>query len=177
MSQLFALRYNLSEIRTWANLYPVEDDKRVEKTIAPLVRKRHYFEKEEFVELCRWKTHRSRRLVQSNTEDFIKEVTHTALTTRSERLRIEVLTLLNGVSWPTASVLLHFGYDNLYPILDFRALWSLGVDATKVNYNFDFWWEYTQFCRNLSTAVGVSMRVLDRALWQYSDAKQGKRIL
>ncbi len=65
-------------------------------------------------------------LFSSNPEDFIKDVTHTALITPSERLRIEVLTLLNGVSWPTASVLLHFGYDNLYPILDFRALWSLG---------------------------------------------------
>ena len=104
----------------------------------------------------------------SNSEDFIKGVTHIALTTPNERLRIEVLTLLNGVSWPTASVMLHFGYDNLYPILDFRALWSLGIDASQVNYSFDFWWEYTQFCRNLASEAGVSMRVLNRSLWQYS---------
>jgi hypothetical protein len=131
--------------------------------------------KDEFVELCRWKTPRSQQRVLSNPEDFIKEVTHTSLTTASERLRIGVLTLLNGVSWPTASVLLHFGYDNLYPILDFRALWSLGVDASQVNYCFDFWWEYTQHCRSLATESGVSMRVLDRALWQYSDSNQPKK--
>lgn len=33
--------------------------------------------------------------------------TRVALSTPSERLRIEVLTLLDGVGWPTASVLLH----------------------------------------------------------------------
>jgi hypothetical protein len=112
--------------------------------------------------------------VKSNSEEFIKDVTRIALTAPNEKLRIEVLTLLNGVSWPTASVLLHFGYDNLYPILDFRALWSLGIDASRVNYDFDFWWEYTEHCRKLAQQVGVSMRVLDRALWQYSESNQGK---
>jgi len=75
---------------------------------------------------------------------------------------------MNGVSWPTASVLLHFGYFDLYPVLDFRALWSLGIDSERTEYDFEFWWQYTQFCRELAKDVGVTMRTLDRALWQYS---------
>jgi hypothetical protein len=173
MSKLFTLRFKTSQTHTWAELYPVEFDKRVEEVIGPRVRKRGYFKQDEFIELCHWKTPRSQQRIKSNPEDFIKDVTQTALTTSSERLRIEVLMLLNGVSWPTASVLLHFGYDNLYPILDFRALWSLGVDASQVRYNFDFWWEYTQFCRKLAHDAKVSMRELDRALWQHSKTNQG----
>lgn len=43
-----------------------------------------------------------------------------------------ILTTINGVSWPMASVLLHFGHADRYPILDFRALWSLEVDTPPV---------------------------------------------
>jgi hypothetical protein len=124
--------------------------------------------------MCHWKTPRSKPLVESNLPEFVQAVTQTALSTPDERLLIEVLILLNGVSWPTASVLLHFGYSNLYPILDFRALWSLSIDAATIHYDFDFWWEYTLFCRQLAAEAGVTMRNLDRALWQYSDDHQGK---
>lgn len=86
-------------------------------------------------------------------------------------MRIEVLTLLCGVGWPMASVILHFGYENQYPILDFRALWSLGVDAPN-SYTFQIWEPYTHFTRELADKAGVSMRELDRALSQYSKEKQ-----
>ena len=72
----------------------------------------------------------------SNSADYIKAVTQTALTTSNERLRIEVLLLLGGVRWPTASVLLYFGHAEPQPNLDVRALWSLGLEANKVPYNF-----------------------------------------
>jgi hypothetical protein len=102
--------------------------------------------------------------VASNSADYIKAVTQTALTTSNERLRSEVLLLLNGVRWPTASVILHFCHRDPYPILDYRVLWSLGVSANDVVYNFDLWWAYTQFCRNLAEEANVSMRELDRVL-------------
>lgn len=81
--------------------------------------------------------------------------------------------LLDGVSWPVASVLLHFGSCDRYPILDFRALWSLRIKVPK-QYDFGFWWAYTLYCRSLADEHNVSMRTLDRALWQYSKEKQGE---
>lgn len=75
------------------------------------------------------------------------------------------------MNWPTASVLLHFGARDPYPILDFRALWSLGVKA-PTSYDFELWWEYTCCCRKLARKSGVSMRILDRALWQFSKSNQ-----
>lgn len=44
-------------------------------------------------------------------------------------MRIEVLTVVCGVSWPVASTILHYCVSDDYPILDFRALWSLEMDA------------------------------------------------
>ncbi|MCG2784781.1 MAG: hypothetical protein L6461_06710 [Anaerolineae bacterium] len=168
---MFNLKFSPSEISAWAERYPADTDHQIESAIAPAVHARRYFTRPEFLATCAWKTPRSKPRVASNPEGFIHAVTQTALSTPDERLRIEVLTLLKGVSWPTASVLLHFGHSDPYPILDFRALWSVGMDVLPV-YEFNFWWEYTKFCRMLSKEVGVSMRTLDRALWQYSKENQ-----
>lgn len=172
---MFSLRFDPGEIPLWASRYPIEDDEEVEESVAPKVRNRRYFVKAELQTVCNWKTHRSKSRVAKNTEGYVEEVTRTALSTPDERLRIEVLTLLDGVEWPTASVLLHFGHSDPYPILDFRALWSLGIDKPPIDYDFNFWWQYTQSCRKLAAKTKVSMRTLDRALWQYSKKKQKEK--
>ena len=79
--------------------------------------------------------------------------------------------ILDGVSWPTASVILHFFHRRRYPILDFRALWSVGLEP-PVQYGFNFWWDYVQYCRILARESRVDMRTLDRPLWQYSKERQ-----
>ena len=86
-------------------------------------------------------------------------------------MHIEVLNLSSGVSWPVTSAILHCCYDNLYPVLDSRALWSIGVEKPAV-YDFFFWQTYNTFCRELAERTGMSMRQLDRALWQYSKEHQ-----
>ena len=80
---------------------------------------------------------------------------------------MRVLLLLSGVSWPVASVLLHFCDRAPYPILDVRALESLGVKAPSA-YTFPFWLAYVETTRALSRKTGLSMRDLDRGLWQLS---------
>ncbi len=169
---MFKLRFSTSQLRIWAERYYIENDREIEFLIAPEVHKRGHFTQPEFVQMCRWKSPRSRKTAASNNSDYIEAVTRTALSTKNERLRIEILTLLNGVSWPTASVFLHFCHSDPYPILDFRALWSLGINISDVTYNFDLWWEYTKICRNLALQNNLSMRELDRALWQYSKENQ-----
>ena len=73
---------------------------------------------------------------------------------------------------PTASVLLHLAHRDPYPILDVRAIWSLGVEKQPSSYSFEFWWAYTAKCRSLAMEAGIPMRVLDRALWQFSRENQ-----
>jgi hypothetical protein len=151
-----------------------EAEARIIEETAPIVRKSGYYTKSQFLELCYWKTPRSQRLCAANDEQFIRQVTTLALGEASERLRIEALTLLDGVGWPTASVLLHFGHGQEYPILDVRALWSLNIPGPKGEYKFSFWWDYVQTCRELKEKCGTTMRQLDRALFQYSIENQGQ---
>ena len=133
---------------------------------------RGYFTKGELIVVCRWKTPRSQSRVASNEAAEIEELTRFALSTSSERARIGIMPLLHGVAWPTASVLLHFAHREPYPILDYRALWSLDTDKPPYDYTFPFWIEYVTFCRAVAKQAGRSMRTLDRALWQYSKENQ-----
>lgn len=170
---MFALRFQKSDIPALAARYPAEGDKVIEREVQPRVLRRGYFTRPDFLAVCRWKSPRIVPRCAMNTDEFIESVTRTASSTKDERLRIEVLTLLDGVDWPTASVLLHFGSRDAYPILDFRALWSLGFSKLPT-YENKFWAAYTSHCRALAQEVRVSMRLLDRALWQYSKENQSR---
>lgn len=156
----------------------IEDEQTILKRTAPGIRRRGYVQLEELKAICRWKSARSARHVAKNDPLFVRETTHAALSTPCDRLRIEVLTLLDGVEWPTASVLLHFAAadptrrnEAAYPILDFRALESLGIPKPPP-YTYAFWKQYTDFCRTLARDWQVDMRTLDRALWQHSKERK-----
>ena len=144
--------------------------------LAPAARDRGYLRRTEFLALCRWKTPRTIKRCASNSTQQIRDATQLAFSTRDERAKIGILRLLAGVDWPTASVLLHFCDRQPYPVLDFRALWSLGSQQPS-SYTFDFWWAYTTFTRQLAESTGHTMRIVDRALWQYSKEHQPARRL
>ena len=167
----FRLRFPSRQVAYWANRFsdPAVDD--APRKIGVRARRRGYLTRADFLELCLWKTPRSRPRVERNTAEFVRAATQTAFSTRHERLRIEVLILLEGVSWPTASVILHFAHRDRYPVLDWRAVWSLGVRKPSA-YGFEFWWGYTQACRRIADESRCTMRDLDRALWQYSKEHQ-----
>ena len=118
-----------------------------------------------------WKSKRRADLTKKNPEDFVREITTFAFAAKHEESRIGTLVLLHGVQYPTASVILHFCVDNTYPILDFRAIWSLGMEQPTV-YSTSYWLKYIEVCRSLSQKHGMSVRELDMALWQFSKEHQ-----
>jgi hypothetical protein len=117
--------------------------------------------------VCGWKTVRSRPKVAANASAAVVDATRRALAADDEATRIAALLELEGVGVPTASTLLYFAFPDDYPILDVRALESLGVKA-RSTYPVSFWLEYLETCRELSRRAGVSIRTLDKALWQHS---------
>lgn len=167
----FQLRFNSEAIKEWAECFLAEEGAEPITDLVPKVKAQGFYSQEDLAAFCYWKSPRTRSRVAQNSSDYIEAVTRTALTTPNERLRIEVLLLLQGVSWPTASVLLHFAHEERYPILDFRALWSVGIEVYG-SCDFDLWWQYTQFCRKLADEAKLSMREVDRALWKYSQKNQ-----
>jgi hypothetical protein len=170
VSGRFRLRFPPSEIRHWAGRYSDPNDPGVD-SLVPSIRRAGHLTKGQLLTVCRWKSPRSAGRAERNHENFVQETTRIALSTPEERLRVGALTLLDGVSWPTASVILHFFHRDVYPILDYRALWSLGLSPPS-QYGFDFWWLYTLECRRLAQEAPCAKRDLDRALWQYSKEHQ-----
>jgi hypothetical protein len=175
---MFQLRISSNEVKAWSDKYiydTIEGDaigeNHIRQKIVPNVHKRGYFLKDEFLVLGRWKSPRPILHYSKNSQEYIAEVTKASLQSNSEQFRIEVLTLLSGVSWPVASTILHFVFENQYPILDFRALWSLGINEAPA-YDFTFWQAYVKYCQELAETHKLSIRQLDKALWQYSKENQ-----
>lgn len=163
----FALRFPLADVGRYAAGYDNPQEANVVALMAAS-RARPYLTHAELAALGEWKSPRVRSRLAANDPAYVEAVTGVALTTDNERLRIEALTLLRGVAWPMASTILHWCHPDPYPILDYRALWSLGIDTPPRYYDFPFWWAYVEHCRALAAEAGVSMRELDRALWQFS---------
>lgn len=169
---MFTLRFDPKALEFWASRFPDSPGTlRIMNEIAPRTRERGSLTKADFLTICEWNSARPRKLYRSNTEDFIREITRASFTTTHERVRVEVLTLLNGVSLATASVLLHFCAPDPYPILDQNSLWSLSATPPR-KFDFEFWNEYVKTTRKLAKQAHIDMRTLDRALWQYAHENQ-----
>jgi hypothetical protein len=168
----FVLRFPLSEVRKWAALYDYPGEAELIAGPVESGRTRGYLTRAEFLAVAEWKSARPRKRYQTNSSDRIEEITRIAFApSTSPQLAIEILMLLSGVKWPTASVLLHFCHLEPFPILDFRALWSLSLDVPS-HYGFALWDRYCHATRSLAAAANVDMRTLDRALWKYSEIHQ-----
>ncbi len=135
------------------------------------VKERGFLLKDEFERVMYWKSPMKKAWVAANDAEFVKVVTETALQTPSEQLRVEILPLLRGVAWPRASVILHWFHEDDYPILDIRAVWSLGLENIRRD-EFPFWASYTGLFRQIASGLAVPKRTLDRALWQFSKENQ-----
>lgn len=157
--------------------YKGTDDECVEKELKKWLSKYRYLTREKFIKLGLWKSKRPRRHYKNskNTDKFVKKVTSFAFKTNNERKRIESLLSVNGgikgVSWPVASVILHFSFPEKYPILDYRVIWSLGWKQPE-NYNFEFWQKYVRELKSLARKFNLPLRTIDKALWFYSKENQ-----
>jgi hypothetical protein len=165
------LRFEESDINLYADRYNYQIDENDIIALKPEIQSRGYLTKEDLFKIAYWKAPRSSGHIKKNSDDYIAEITRFAFSTNCERAKIQTLTNLDGVNWPTASVILHL-YDSAdYPIIDFRALWSISVNVPQ-QYKCIFWWEYVAYCRVVANRNHVSMRTMDRALWQYSKENQ-----
>ena len=165
------LRFPISEVGYWSSRYDYPPDSRV-SDLVPLVREQGYLTHEQLLVVVNWKAPRSRGLAESAAPELVVDATRIALSTPHEELRIGAPSLVPGVGYPMACVLLHFFHPDAYPIIDYRALWSLSLEQTYSYYTFRAWWRYVEACRRFSREAGVDMRTFDRALWQFSNENQ-----
>jgi hypothetical protein len=157
------------EVLKFAALYEYDGDDTLGDQLNAAVL-RGFMTRNDLVAVARWKWRggRTRQLAAENTEEEVREISGVSFAAYSERLRIGALLSLRGVQWPMASVILHFGFPDRYPILDVRAMNTVGGSTF---YTFEKWREYFTLCRQKASEFGVSMRMLDQALWTYNKLK------
>ena len=172
------IKFNLECIQHWAGQYDYEGDSGREreckvKNLVEQVKRQKFLIRSDLKIVGDWKSPRSAGKIDNNKESCVEEVTRFALSTSCDRAAIESLTILEGVGPSIASVILHFFHEKDFPIWDFRARWSVSLNKGKeYKYNYAEWSAYVKYCRYLAKKEGVCMRVLDRALWQYSKCEQ-----
>lgn len=69
-------------------------------------RKKGYLKKEQFMQICLWKSRRAKKRYDSNDATLVKKITREAFAESDEKKKIEKLTELKGVRIPVASAIL-----------------------------------------------------------------------
>lgn len=152
--------------------YSDSDDGLIEKEMIEWLKTHRYLTKEKFMQICLWKAPRGKRHYENNDEETIKEVTKFCFSAETEMARIKPLTILNGVSYPVASTILYFAFPDRYPIIDFRAIWSLGWKQPS-SYAYEYYAKkYCPEIRKIAKQYSLDIRTVDKALWQYSKENQ-----
>lgn len=169
----FVLQFPPAEVSPLASRFSYPKDDRLCLEAGGRARHRGHYTRDELILICEWKTGRSKELVARNTDEDVEFVTSEALAATAETTRMTTLRWLWGVDVPTASALLYFAFPGDYPIIDVRALESLGREKPRY-YSAKFWTEYLDACRCLAREIGVPIRTLDKALWQASVEGIGK---
>jgi hypothetical protein len=124
------------------------------------------------VTIFKWKTKgRGKTRLRKNSDAEIADALNLASHAETERAAVAVLLGLHGVQVPVASAILTAIDPERYTVIDFRALESLGCDSKDRSVNF--YLAYLKTCRHLASKHKVTLRNLDRALWQWSSEREG----
>lgn len=146
------------------------------------VRKVKYLTQSELEDICRWKSSRAMRWIRQNNSAKIKHVTRDAFITRSERDKINHLTSLKGVGIPMASAILMLTGPQRYGVLDIRvwrllyALGSVRKNPGGAGFTFNNWYNYLCILRHHAKRLGVSVRAVERTLFEYHKKNQVGRL-
>ena len=133
--------------------------------------RRGYLHRLELEAICRWKSSRAIRHIRSNTSKEVRDATQTALSTRSERRRLEALTSLKGVSIPMASAILMLLNPKRYGVIDIRVwelLHKLGTvtkNSRAVGFTFNNWYQFLMIIRYFARMHSCTARDIERTLF------------
>lgn len=145
------------------------------------VKEKGHCTKEEFLEICIWKSARPKKHYLENTEEEIIETTKKVFSTKLEKRKIELLTKLNGLLIPTASAILAVTDPKNYGIIDIRVwqiLYLYGAvknNPKGVDLDFDNWYSYLMKLRYYAKKFNVNARDIERTLfYHHRKIQEGK---
>ena len=134
--------------------------------------------KENLKILFHWKNESSRfyksklePAFDSNHADCVATVLRSVDEAKNVEDAILALTKFRGVEVPTASAMLANIYPDRFTVIDTLSLRALGVENPQIA----FYRSYNDACLSLAKRFGVSVRTLDRALWEWGKTHSPKR--
>jgi hypothetical protein len=172
----------------------IKETSPVFENISKSLQKRRYLKREEFINICKWKTPRPKKHYQENNKKKIEKITKKVFSEHPDtKSQMTELIKLKGVSAPVASALLTVIYPKIYCIVDFRVwnslLWMEDQKSLFKNYssfsdfinNFRSYGNVTSYIfymeriKKLAEKHSMIPREIEMALWQY-DKCRGKLI-
>ncbi len=157
----------------------LEDEKTKELfKLSDTIKKQGFLRKDEIIKILKWKSPRPLRFYNENNEEDVIRITKLAFEQIDDRLKIQKLTSLKGVNYPTASAILMF-YDKInYPVLDIR-VWKQLYKNNMVDENpggqsfsLDQWIKYLEIIRGLAKKHQLSSRQIEKRLFDYDKENQ-----
>jgi len=142
------------------------------------IKEQGFVTKEQGLKILKWKSPRPLRHYVLNSDNDFKEISKIAFDSKNERVRIHMLTALNGVNYPAASAILMF-YDPLqYPIIDIRVwkqLYKEGLVDTNARgqgFRLKEWVKYLQVIRELGNKTNLTARQVEKRLFDIDKEEQ-----
>jgi hypothetical protein len=166
----FTLRFPPTEIPEWALQYDAAGD---DDALAAgrRIANDAFDPRNDLAIIFEWKTrNRGKSRLLENTPKEISDAFNLAVRAKTDRSAVAVLTGLSGVGTPVASAILTAVAPERYTIIDFRALGALNYKGPYSS--LSFYLHYLRYCRGTAQKHRVSLRTLDRALWQWSFVNQ-----
>ncbi|MCW5911945.1 MAG: hypothetical protein KIT62_12770 [Cyclobacteriaceae bacterium] len=142
------------------------------------IKKQGYLTKEQGIKILKWKSPRPLRHYQKNSEEDFLGISKIAFNSTDERIRIHILTALNGVNYPAASAILMFYDKTKYPIIDIRVwkqLYKAGlVDTNERGQGFRLkeWEKYLEIIRALALKMNLTPRQVEKRLFDIDRNEQ-----
>ncbi len=184
------MRADHSFVGLWSERYLRElpaslraEEEELLSSVGPAVRQRGHYTVPELERVNRWKlpTQRNRSRLAKNSAADVEAITRRAIAA-PEHLQLYVLQLLHGVSDAVASALLVFPFPDRHTVIDFRVARALETLEAEGQLPDQLLWRrpppksgswlppypvYLDACLRLAAHLNVSLRDLDRALWQW----------
>jgi hypothetical protein len=172
MTKSFQLQFHPADIAALAERYgPRQDD---DALTAGCRIRNGASTRANFETIVRWKTGgRGITRLARNTDEEIADALSLAVRAKTARAAVAILVGLDGVAVPVASAILTTIDPERHTVIDFRALEALGCKSK--DRTIDFYLVYLEACQSLAKTRRVSLRKLDRALWQWSSERAEKR--
>lgn len=160
-------------IKTWETKYDSEtDDELAYAELVKQLRKetlRGHICFSTIVKAVEWKTPRIKGCMDFRRPDMYCAFVQLAHDSNDKKVKLWLLTSLNGWGIPMASTMLHLIHPNRFPIVDYRVLKVLR-DKNNFTANRDTekgYWLYYDEIHGIMKSTGYSIRIIDRALWTY----------